>query len=365
MKKLTKKLPTICMAAVLGLSLLTGCGAKKENTETTTEDTEKQTVTENSEEQIQNEPEATITDADGVNIRIGGLQGPTSMGLVKLMEDAENGKTVNTYEFAEMSTDPSTFVAPLTQGDIDIAAIPSNLASVVYNKTEGGVQVLAINTLGVLNIVERGESVQSVEDLVGKTIYATGGGATPEYTLRYILSQKGIDADNDLTIQWCADTTEALSYVAADEAAIAMLPQPFVTAAMAQVEGLRVAIDLNDAWADTEAGADGSSIVTGVVVVRTAFAKENPEAVAAFLEEYEKSVNFANENVTEAAALIEKYGIVAKAVVAEKALPGCHITFLSGQQMKDSLSAYLEILMNENPQAVGGSLPGDDFYYGL
>lgn len=331
MKKFTKRLGTICLSVLLGVTMLTGCGKTEETT---------------------------------TNIRIGTMSGPTGMGMVKLMDDSQNNLTANTYEFAELATDASTFVAPLSQGELDIATIPSNLASVVYNKTEGGITVLAVNTLGVLNIVERGESINSISDLAGKKIYATGEGATPEYTLKYILEQNGLDAQKDVTIQWCADTTEALSYVSNDEQAIAMLPQPFATAAMMQVEGLRIAIDLNDAWASTEAGADGS-IVTGVTVVRTEFLEAHPEAVKTFMEEYEASVNYTINNQSEAATLIEKYGIVAKAPIAEKALPGCHITYKTGEEMKTMIEKYLQILFEQNPQSVGGSIPGEDFYYGL
>ena len=228
-----KKVFALLLALSMFCALLAGCGKKEET--------------------------------DNVTVRVGAMSGPTAMGMVKLMKDAEDGTAKGTYEFADLSTDPSTFVAPLTKGDIDIAAVPSNLASVIYNNTNGGVQILAVNTLGVLNIVERGDSVQSIKDLAGKKLYATGQGATPEYTLRHILKQNGIDPDSGLTIQWCADTTEALSYIANDSEAIAMLPQPFATAAMGQVDGLRVAIDLNDAWTEIE----DCDIVTGVVVART------------------------------------------------------------------------------------------------
>lgn len=305
--------------------------------------------------------EVNAAEGEETVVRAGALSGPTAFGLVKLMEDAANGETANTYEFAELSTDPSTFVAPLASGAIDIAAVPANLASVIYNKTEGGIKILAINNLGVLNIVERGETVSSIADLAGKTIYATGQGATPEYTLRHLLNANGIDPDNDLTIQFCADTTEALSYINQDEAAIAMLPQPFVTAALAQVEGLRVAMDLNNAWAELNNGCD---IVTGVVVARSEFVESNPEAVETFLAEYEASMNYALENTADNAALIEKYGIVAKAAVAEKAFPGCHLNMMTGEEMKACMSGYLQILFDENPAAVGGALPADDFYYG-
>ncbi len=295
-------------------------------------------------------------------VRVGAMSGPTAMGMVKLMKDAEDGNTKNVYEFADLSTDPSTFVAPLTKGEIDIAAVPSNLAAVIYNNTDGGVQVIAVNTLGVLNIVERGESIQRIADLAGRTLYATGQGATPEYTLRHILKENGIDPDKDLTIRWCADTTEALSYVSNDEGAIAMLPQPFATATMNQVEGLRIAIDLNDAWAEVESDSD---IITGVVVARTSFIEENPDAVETFLEEYEASLNYTNDNAAQAAEWIASYGIVAKAPIAEKAIPSCHLTFLRGQEMKARVGGYLKILFDENPASVGGSLPEDDFYYGL
>jgi NitT/TauT family transport system substrate-binding protein len=303
------------------------------------------------------------TDDAETTVRIGALSGPTAMGLVKLMDDAENGETENTYEFAELSTDPSTFAAPLATGEIDIAAVPSNLSSVIYNNTDGGIQVLAINNLGVLDIVERGaDDISSISDLAGKTIYATGEGATPEYTLRYLLSAEGLDPDQDLTIQWCSDTTEALSYINEDEEAIAMLPQPFVTAALAQVEDLHIAIDLNDAWAETDADCE---IVTGVLVVRTEFAEEHPDLVETFLTEYAASMDYASENVADNAALIEKYGIVAKAAIAEKALPNCHLQMETGADMFSSLSGYLNILYEENPASIGGNLPGEDFYYGI
>lgn len=327
-----KKLLAVLMTVAMAGSLLVGCGGESKK------------------------------DLSDVTVRIGGMSGPTSMGMVKLMEDSANGETALTYEWAELATEASAFVAPLSQGEIDIAAIPSNLAATVYNKTAGGVQVLAVNTYGVLDIVCRGDQeIDSIDDLAGKEIYATGQGATPEYTLRYLTKENSLDFEKDMTVKWCADTTEVLSYVAADENAIAMLPQPFVTVASTKVEDLKVALDLNDEWAAVNADCD---IVTGVIVVRTEFAKANPEVVDAFLEEYEASVSYALEDSEAASALIEKYiGIGAK--VAEKALPKCHITFLSGAKMKQTIEGYLQILFDENPAAIGGAMPGEDFYYGL
>lgn len=374
-----KKMVTIFMAAAMTVGLLAGCGNKPAETpgsneeEQETEITQKEDSAEASRQEENNEEttgekdkesdtkeESGAEEKTGVTVRIGGLSGPTSMGLVKLMEDSEKGETRNDYAFAELTTDPSAFVAPLAQGEIDIAAVPSNLASVIYNNTQGGVKLLAVNTLGVLNIVERGDSIRSFEDLKGKTVYATGQGAVPEYTLRYLMQEKGMDPDGDITVQWCADTTEALSYLTADEAAIAMLPQPFVTAAMGKAEGLRVALDLNDVWEELD---NGCELITGVLVVRSAFAEENPQALEAFLEEYEDSMEFTSQDAAHTAQLIEKYGIV-PAAVAEKALPGCHLVLKSGAEMKTSVQGYLQILFDQNPAAVGGTMPGDDFYYG-
>lgn len=357
--QLKRAISALCMCGVLSMAL-TGCGSSGETTPDTGHAEQNAEVLTS---ETDTEPSSSNPDtADEITVRVGAMSGPTAMGLVKLMSDSEAGNTQNSYEFADLATDASAFVAPIAQGELDIAAVPANLASVLYQNTEGGVQILAVNNLGVLNIVERGEEIQQITDLKGKTIYATGQGATPEYTLRYLLQENGVDPDNDLTIQWCADTTEALSYVTTDESAVAMLPQPFVTVALSQVEDLRVAIDLNDVWEET---APGSSIVTGVIVVRREFAESHPQAVETFLEEYEASMEYTLNNPAEASALIESYGIVGKAALAEKALPGCHLQFMKGSEMKDVVSSYLDMLYEQNPASVGGNVPGDDFYYGL
>lgn len=300
-----------------------------------------------------NEPAATAAAEDNTVIRIGGLTGPTSMGMVKLMENTEE------YEFT-LSADPAGFVSGLAKGEIDIAAVPANLASVIYNNTDGTVKILAVNTLGVLYIVERGDTVQSLSDLAGKTLYATGAGAAPEYALRYLLKENGMDPDKDVTVQWCSDTTEALSYIANDANAVAMLPQPFVTAAQMQVEDLRIAIDLNAEWGKLD---NGSAMVTGVLVVRSAFAEEHPQTLAKFMEKYEQSVNFVLNNTEAAAQLMGQFEIV-KAPIALKALPFCNITFIAGNEMKTAMEGYLKVLLDMNPAAIGGKLPESDFYYG-
>ncbi len=298
--------------------------------------------------------------ADAVTVRIGAMSGPTAMGLVKLKSDSEEGKTENTYEFLDFATEASAMVTPLSQGTVDIAAVPSNLAATLYNKTNGGIQVLAVNTLGVLNLVERGESINSLSDLAGKKIYATGQAAVPEYVINYLLKQNGLDPEKDVEIQFCADTTEALSYLKEVEGAVAVLPQPFVTAAQAQIEDLRVVSDLNDDWAKVNPDCN---IVTGVTVVRTEFAKEHPEVISTFLDEYQGSLVYTGEDPEGCAALIEKYGIIAKAPLAKKALPSCNIVCLVAGDMKESVSGFLQVLFDQNPKAVGGAMPADDFYY--
>ena len=301
--------------------------------------------------------------ADPIDVNVMALKGPTAMGMVEFMNEADSGTiTDNNYHF-NITAATDEVSAALAQGTTDIATVPANLASVLYNNTEGGVQVLAINTLGVLYIVESGDTVHSVEDLRGKTIYASGKGNTPEAALNYVLTQNGIDPSTDVTIEWKSEQAECLSALMAEENAIAMLPQPFVTTAQAQSENLRVALDLTEEWDALQADSETpSTLVTGVVVARTTFVEEHPEVVSAFLDHYQESVDYVNSNVEEAAQLVGQYEIVT-AEVAQKALPECNIVFIEGAEMKEKLSGYLSVLFEQNPQSVGGALPDDAFYF--
>ena len=291
---------------------------------------------------------------DDTAVRIAGMTGPTSMGLVKLMEDRKEDET---YVFSIFGS--ADEVTPkLVKGELDIAAVPANLASVLYNNTEGEIRLLAVNTLGVLYIVEKGNSISSIADLKGKTVYATGKGSTPEYTLRYILEKNGIDPDKDLTLEFKSEPAEVVSVLAGEQEAVAMLPQPYVTVAMGKVEGLHIAVDLTEAWEKLD---NGSTLVTGTFVVRKEFLDAHPEKVKEFLDGYGDSVEWVLSNAQEAAPLMEKAGIV-KADVAEKALPYCNLVFLAGEDMKEPVEGYLTVLFEQNPKAIGGQLPGDDFY---
>ena len=349
-----KKLLSLFCTLSLSAALLAGCSGGNGNTNAAADGAESTSPT-------LTEPETTSQQetAAPVDVNVMALKGPTAMGMVEFMSQADTGElTDNNYHFSiTAATDEVS--AALAQGTTDLAAVPANLASVLYNNTEGGVQVLAINTLGVLYIVENGETVNSVGDLKGQTIVTTGKGATPEYVLRYVLTENGVDPDSDVTIEYCSEATEALSKVHAGEATIAMLPQPFVTSAMSQVEGLRVALDMNEEWQKVA----GSKLVTGVLVVRKDAVENDPEAFAAFMDGYAASVEAANSDLEGTAALCEQYGVVAKAALAQKALPQCNIVFETGDEMKTDLETYFKVLYAADPASVGGTLPADDFYY--
>lgn len=297
-------------------------------------------------------------EAEKETIRIAGLKGPTSIGLVKVMKDNADGKAANKYEFT-IAGSADEITPKLNKGELDMAAIPANLASVLYNNTNGAIKVLAINTLGVLYIVEKGDTVKSVADLKGKTIYATGKGSTPEYTLRYILSKNGVDPDNDVTIEWQSEPTAVVPLLKANDNAIAMLPQPYVTVAQSNVEGLNIALNLTDDWGKIEGSG---ALVTGVLVARTEFVEKHPDAVKKMLNEYAASSEYVNANIDDAAALVEEFDIF-KAAIAKKAIPYCNINVITGDEMRTSLSSYLAVLFEQNAKAVGGKLPDDAFYY--
>jgi NitT/TauT family transport system substrate-binding protein len=327
-----KKTPIILLITLI-TTLITACGSTKET-------------------------------SSNVDVNITALKGPTAMGLVSFMSQADTGElTDNNYNF-EILASIDEVTPKLLQGETDIAAIPANVASVLYNNTEGEVRVLAINTLGVLYIVESGDAtITSVRDLQGKTIYASGKGATPEYALNYILKENGIDPDTDVNIEWKSEHSECLSALLAEDNAIAMLPQPFVTTAQTKSDNINVVLDLTKEWDKLQEGSENpSALLTGVVVARTEFIEQNPKAVSDFLDHYKESVDYVTTNTDKAAALIGEYDIVTEEI-AKKALPYCNITLIDGEDLKEKLSGYLNVLYEQNPKSIGGTLPADDFYY--
>ena len=302
-------------------------------------------------------PTAASTAEPPAEIRVGSLKGPTTMGLVNLMKNAEGGALTDTYIFT-MVTDASELAASLVAGDVDIALIPANLAAVLYNKrTEKGIEVIDINTLGVLYCVSGDGSVKSVNDLAGKTVVLTGQGTTPEYSLRYLLSQAGV---TDCTLEFRSEATEVAALLAADPSQIAVLPQPFATVATVQNEALKEAFSLSEAW---DSLGSGSRMVTGVTVVRKAFLEEHPAAVERFLAAQAESAKKAGEDIEGTAKLIAEYGIIEKAPVAQKALPKCAVSCVTGEEMVSALKGYLEVLYAADPASVGGEVPDSGFFY--
>ncbi len=297
----------------------------------------------------------TIGDTSEGAMKIGSLKGPTTMGLVNLMDEVEKGDKSG-YLF-EMQTQPDVILGKLVSGDLDAALIPANLAAIAYNKTNQGVSVLDINTLGVLYCVTGDESIKSVKDLSGKTVLSTGQGATPEYALNYLLNKNEV---TDCDVQFKSESTEIAAALGNDPSQIAILPQPFVTVAMAQNQDLKVAFSLTDEW---DAVSEDSRLLTGVTVVRNDYLEANEAAVEAFIEDHKESTEKAASDLKTTAELVAKYGIIAKAPVAEKALPECNIVAVTGEEMQKSLSGYLKVLFEQNPKSVGGKLPEDNFYF--
>ena len=382
-----KKWMALALSAVLALGCLTGCQnaagsgqearqAPEEETQQPAEDIAEQDDSKAEEEAPEDagQEEEAATEAqdaeaadaadegDDTLIRVVALKGPTAMGMVSMMDQAESEELKDhQYDFQIVAA-VDEVPAMLAKGEVDLAAVPANLASVLFNNTEGEVQVVAINTLGVLYLVENGETLTDIADLKGKTIYASGQGATPEYALSYILKQNGIDPEKDVTIEWKSEHTECLTAITENDGAVALLPQPFVTTAQMKAEGIRVAFDLTKEWEKLQAEAENpSALLTGALVVRKEFATQHPEALEDFLAHYKESVAFTNNNLEEAAALIEKYDIV-PAAVALKAIPACNIVYIDKDEMQQKLAGYLEVLYEQNPKSVGGQLPAEDFY---
>ena len=330
-----KSIVSLLLALTLALSL-TACGSQA-NTEP-------------------EQPDDTPTAAE-VNLYV--LSGPTGIGAMNLWAATDAGETENTYHIT-MSGANDEVVAAISKGEADIAAVATNMAAALYNKTEGGVTVLAVNTLGVLSLLGNGQEAASIADLAGKTIYAPGQGANPEYILRYVLTGNGLDPDKDVTIQFVGEGSELLTVWQSDPDAVILAPQPVATSILMQNENAAKLFDMTEEWSKIS----GNQLMMGCVIVRNAFLQENPGAVELFLKEYAASIEKAQTDVEGTAALCEQYGLIPKAALAQKAIPSCGLTFVTGAEMKTDLSAYLQVMYDADPKSVGGALPGDDFYYG-
>ena len=338
MKKV-RAIVSLLLALTLALSL-TACGGQANS------------------EPEQPETQEELTAAE-INLYV--LSGPTGIGAMNLWAASDAGETKNTYHITMPGANDEV-VAALSKGDADIAAVATNLAATLYNKTDGGVTVLAVNTLGVLSLLSNGQEVNAVSDLKGKTIYAPGQGANPEYILRYVLSGNGLDPDKDVTLRFVGEGSELLTVWQSDPEAVILAPQPVATSILMQNENAKTLFDMTEEW-DKIAGSD-STLMMGCVIVRNEFLQANPGAVELFLQEYAASIEKAQFDVEGTAALCEQYGLIPKAALAQKAIPSCGLTFVTGAEMKTGLSGYLQVMLDANPKSVGGALPGDGFYYG-
>ena len=338
MKKV-RAIVSLLLALTLALSL-TACGGQANSEPEQPETQEEQTAAE-------------------INLYV--LSGPTGIGAMNLWAASDAGETKNTYHITMPGANDEV-VAALSKGDADIAAVATNLAATLYNKTDGGVTVLAVNTLGVLSLLSNGQEVNAVSDLKGKTIYAPGQGANPEYILRYVLSGNGLDPDKDVTLRFVGEGSELLTVWQSDPEAVILAPQPVATSILMQNENAKTLFDMTEEW-DKIAGGD-STLMMGCVIVRNEFLQANPGAVELLLQEYAASIEKAQFDVEGTAALCEQYGLIPKAALAQKAIPSCGLTFVTGAEMKTGLSGYLQVMFDANPKSVGGALPGDGFYYG-
>lgn len=291
---------------------------------------------------------------DDTEIRIAALKGPTGMGMVKLA-DKQNYPNYT----VSIEASPDALNPRIISGEVDVAAVPVNLASVLYNKLDGDISVLAVSTLGVLYVVEAGSEMNSVADLAGKTVYATGQGATPEYILNYLLDKNGVAGS--VEVNYVGEHAALATMLADGSAEIGMLPEPNVTSTLAGNDNMRIALNLTEEWNKV----CSTELVQGVVIARKSFVNEHPEAIEQFLREYEKSSAFVNENIDEAAKLIVDVGILGNVEIAKKAIPNCNISFSKGEAMHKAVEGMLAVLFEANPKSIGGKLPDKDFYYGI
>ena len=345
MKKLSKIL-TAALAVTVMVSGFAGCSTKDDNT--AKDDTLQTAQTEE-------------TTTEGVDINMAVLKGPTGIGAVKLMTDNKSSESFNHYTFTVAGA-PDEVTAGLISGEYDVAAVASNLASVLYNKTEGQVELAAINTLGVLYVVEVGDTIHSIEDLNGVDIASSGQGATPEYVTDFIFDKLGV---TPASVEYRSEHSELAAEAAAGDVKVAILPEPHVTSVLLKNPDARAAISLTDEWAKAVEGTDydGSELTMGCIVARKEFVENNKEAFDKFLEEYAASIEYVNNNIEDAAAMVEEFGVMPSAAAAAKAIPNCNIVYIDGDEMKTTIEPFYNVLFEANPKSIGGALPDENFYY--
>lgn len=343
-----KKLFSIIIALMLVCSAFAGC-TNKETTPSADEAVEQQNPKDTTQETVKDE------------IKIALLKGPTAMGAVMLMNETENGKVFGNYKFDVLTT-PDEVTAKLISGEVDIAAVPVNLASALYNKNNGELQIAAINTLGNLYILENGNKINSISDLSGKTIYSSGQGSVPEYVLQYILSKAGV---TDCKVEFMQTHAELAAAVASGKVEIAMVPEPFSSVATSKNSNVRIALDVAKCWDEYSYQEENveNTLPMGCIVVRKEFLNDHEKEFSKFLDEYEYFIGVVNDDPEEAAKYVVSYGILDDEAVAAASIPKCNITFVEGSKMLRLVENFLNTIYEANPKAIGGAVPGEDFYY--
>ena len=354
-----KRTLSLFLTAALSLSLLAGCGPKNPPAGTSSSAPSSSQPDGSGDASSAGDTSA----ASGPSIRFMALSGPTGVGAAKLMADHDADAQNSAIASYEIVTDNTQVQTALTNKSVDVAAIATNAAAALYAKSDGGIQVLAVNTLGVLYILEKGDTVHSMADLAGKTLYAPSNtkGANPEHILNHLLKGSGVDTSK-VSIEWLTPQ-EITAKMTSSDAGLCMLPVPAATALLVKDGSVREAISLSDAWQDLE----GSPLPMGCVVARTEYVEENPQGVEAFLAAYEKSISYISDpaNSADASSLVSQYEFAPNDKVAAKAIPQCSLTFVAGQEMKTMLEDYYEVLFQLEPKSIGGGLPYDSFYYGV
>jgi len=341
------KLLAILAAVVMSFALFSGCSKDNSSSNTDTDSSANTTTTSDSAR-------------EKTRVKVAVIKGPSGAGIANLMETSAKGSALNDYEFTVVSS-PEEIVNKISSGQVDIATPPTNIAATLYNNTNGNVKMLAVSTSSVLYIMENGDTIKSVADLKGKTVYSTGQGANPEYVLNYILTQNGIDPKKDVNIEFKSENDELATLLAAGTAKVALVPEPFVTTVKAKNPDIRVALDISKEWDTASQGK--SQLLMGCVIGRREFIEKNQDAVLNFLNEYKESVEKATSDIETTASLCEKYEIIPKAAVAKQALPRCGLTFITGKDMMEKIKGYFDVLFKANPKSVGGALPDEGFYF--
>lgn len=317
-----------------------------------------ETVVDEVDSEVAEEPAEEIApEIEMPEMSIGTLAGPTGIGMIQLIENMETGVSSVNGDIT-ISSDPTELTAKLISGELDFACVPTNLASTLYNKTEGNVILAAVNTLGVIYIMEDGTTINEISDLAGADVYSSSQGSLPDYVLQYILAENGVEGVN---VDFSMSHADVASTLIAGDVNVALLPQPYVTTSQMKSETVRIAIDLNEEWKALQ--GEDSSLPMGAIVVNKEFAEANPEAVEIFLNEYKASVEWVNANVDEASVLVEKHGIIPSAAIAKAAIPFCNIVYIDAVDASDMLNGLYQVLYNFEPKSIGGAIPGEDFYY--